>query len=102
MQPPSWVHIRQLGTSRPRGAGSRSPGTVAAADEHGGMSARTAAFQALAEAAPKDDFALVREAAARALSAIDRSQARPILDDLARHDAEPSVRKAAAAILASP
>jgi HEAT repeat protein len=63
---------------------------------------RAAAFDALSAAARTDSYALVREAAARALAAIDRERAGPTLDELSRHDPEPSVRKVAAALLASP
>jgi HEAT repeat protein len=53
----------------------------------------------LAAAARSDAYALVREAAARALAPIDMAAARPLLQELAAKDAEPRVRAAAAELL---
>jgi len=50
---------------------------------------------ALIRALSKDEYALVREAAARALHAIDERAARPHLEQQGRHDPEPRVREAA-------
>jgi HEAT repeat protein len=62
---------------------------------------RAQVVDALVAAARSDGYALVREAAARALAAADRAAASPVLRDLAQKDAEPSVRQAAAALLRS-
>ena len=55
--------------------------------------------ETLAAAARGDSFALVREAAARALAAIDAPEAKRVLDELAHSDPEPRVREAAAALM---
>jgi hypothetical protein len=55
----------------------------------------------LATAAQHDGFALVREAAARALASVDPAAARPVLSELAKGDVEPRVREAATELLAS-
>ncbi len=55
--------------------------------------------ETLAAAARGDSFALVREAAAHALAAIDGPEARRVLGELAHNDAEPRVREAAAELL---
>jgi tetratricopeptide (TPR) repeat protein/HEAT repeat protein len=57
---------------------------------------------ALAAAARTDDYALVREAAARALAPLDRARAKPVLEDLAAKDPEPRVRQTATELLAAP
>ena len=59
------------------------------------------AVATLARAARRDDYALVREAAARALHAVDPDAARPVLHELAERDAEPRVRKTARELLGS-
>jgi hypothetical protein len=53
----------------------------------------------LAAAARGDAYALVREAAARALAPIDRARAKPILEELAAKDPEPRVRQTATELL---
>jgi tetratricopeptide (TPR) repeat protein len=53
----------------------------------------------LAAAARADDYALVREAAARALAPLDRARAKPILEELAAKDPEPRVRQTATELL---
>ena len=53
----------------------------------------------LAAAARSDDYALVREAAARALAPIDRARAKPVLEELAAKDPEPRVRQTATELL---
>jgi cellulose synthase operon protein C len=55
--------------------------------------------ETLARAAQRDPYALVREAAARALAPLDRAAARPVLQELAAKDPEPRVREAAAELL---
>jgi HEAT repeat protein len=57
---------------------------------------------ALSRALWKDDYALVREAAARALHAVDPNAARPHLERLKRHDPEPRVREAAWKLIGGP
>jgi hypothetical protein len=63
---------------------------------------RAIAVETLGTAARGDSYALVREASARALVAIDRAVARPVLEDLAKNDPEPAVRKVAGSLLALP
>jgi tetratricopeptide (TPR) repeat protein/HEAT repeat protein len=53
----------------------------------------------LAGAARTDDYALVRESAARALAPIDRARAKPVLEELAAKDPEPRVRQTATELL---
>jgi HEAT repeat protein len=53
----------------------------------------------LAAAARGDEYALVREAAARALAPVDPAAARPVLEALAKSDGEPRVRETAAELL---
>jgi cellulose synthase operon protein C len=53
----------------------------------------------LTAAAKTDSFALVREAAARAIGPVDKSAAATLWKELADKDAEPRVREAAAALL---
>jgi len=55
--------------------------------------------ETLVAAAKGDAYALVREAAARALSPLDPAAARPVLSELAASDPEPRVREAAAELL---
>jgi HEAT repeat protein len=57
------------------------------------------AWRALAEAAHSDPFALVREAATRALARIDRGAAKPVLREVSEKDPEPQVRQTARALL---
>lgn len=55
--------------------------------------------EGLVAAAKGDSYALVREAAARALAPIDREAAKPVLEELAAKDPEPRVRATAAELL---
>ncbi|WP_437637802.1 tetratricopeptide repeat protein [Sorangium sp. So ce854] len=57
--------------------------------------------ETLGAAARSDAYALVREAAARALVAADRAAAAPVLKQLAARDPEPRVRQAAAELMRS-
>jgi HEAT repeat protein len=78
------------------------PLRVRAAEALGRLGAGGAAAEvsgALAAAARGDGFALVREAAARALFAVDRATAAPVLAELAAKDAEPRVRSVATELL---
>lgn len=61
--------------------------------------ARGRVFETLAEAARTDSFALVREAAVRALAPIDPASAKPVLDELVAKDPEPRVREVAQSLL---
>jgi HEAT repeat protein len=54
---------------------------------------------ALAGAAKRDGYALVREAAARALFAVSPVRARPVLESIAKTDAERRVRDVACELL---
>jgi tetratricopeptide (TPR) repeat protein len=65
----------------------------------GGGEGKAAIVETLAAAARTDAYALVREAAARALAAADKAAAKPVLDELAVKDPEPRVREAAAELL---
>lgn len=58
-----------------------------------------AATQKLEEAATKDPFALVREAALVALSKYDKSAAARLATQMAAHDPEPRVRETASSLL---
>jgi tetratricopeptide (TPR) repeat protein/HEAT repeat protein len=64
-----------------------------------GPEGRAAIIETLEAAARRDPYALVREAAARALASIDRAAARPLLEEMAGKDAEPRVRETAAELL---
>jgi tetratricopeptide (TPR) repeat protein len=66
--------------------------------EGGGAGAKVV-VDTLSAAARGDDYALVREAAARALAPVDPAAARPVLADLAAKDPEPRVREAATELL---
>ncbi|WP_437837505.1 tetratricopeptide repeat protein [Sorangium sp. So ce1153] len=57
--------------------------------------------ETLGAAARSDAYALVREAAARALASADRAAAAPVLKQLAARDPEPRVRQAAAELMRS-
>ncbi|MGK3996170.1 HEAT repeat domain-containing protein [Sorangium sp. So ce1024] len=57
--------------------------------------------ETLGAAARSDAYALVREAAARALVSADRAAAAPVLKQLAARDPEPRVRQAAAELMRS-
>ncbi|WP_437915450.1 tetratricopeptide repeat protein [Sorangium sp. So ce302] len=57
--------------------------------------------ETLGEAARADAYALVREAAARALASADRAAAAPVLRQLAASDPEPRVRQTAAELMRS-
>ncbi|MBK8256506.1 MAG: HEAT repeat domain-containing protein [Polyangiaceae bacterium] len=75
---------------------------VRAAEALGRLGAGTASKQVvetLNAAAQKDSFALVREAAARALGPVDKTAAATLWKQLAQSDAEPRVREAAADLL---
>ena len=81
---PSWpLRVRASEALGRLGAGGADPSVV----------------DTLAAAARTDDYALVREAAARALAPIDRARARPILEELAAKDPEPRVRQTATELL---
>ncbi len=58
------------------------------------------AVAALTRAAQSDAYALVREAAVRALPLVDAAAARPVLTEVAEKDAEPRVQRAARELLA--
>jgi len=70
---------------------------VAAAEVLGSRSgaAPPVVVDALTRAATSDEYALVREAAVRALHAANPSAARPVLERLRETDPEPRVRDAA-------
>ncbi|WP_437969557.1 HEAT repeat domain-containing protein [Sorangium sp. So ce260] len=57
--------------------------------------------ETLGAAARSDAYALVREAAARALASADRAAAAPVLKQLAARDPEPRVRQAATELMRS-
>src|SRR5690606_6988200 len=59
------------------------------------------ATAALADVARRDGYALVREAAARALAAVDPAAAARVLGELAARDPEPRIRRVAAELLAA-
>jgi HEAT repeat protein len=65
----------------------------------GGGEGKAAIVETLAAAARGDTYALVRDAAVRALFAADKAAARPVLEELAAKDAEPRVRESAAELL---
>ncbi len=65
----------------------------------GNPGAGSAVVETLSTAARSDPFALVREAAARALGSVDAAAARPVLEALAKNDAEPRVRETAGELL---
>jgi HEAT repeat protein len=60
-----------------------------------GRGAPEVAVAALVRTLQKDEYALVREAAARALHAVDERAARPHLESVKKHDPEPRVREVA-------
>ena len=66
----------------------------------GGDRAAAGVVETLSAAARGDSFALVREAAARAVASVDPRAARPLLEELAAKDPEPRVREAATELLA--
>jgi hypothetical protein len=68
----------------------------------GGAGAKDAAGAALRGAATGDAYALVREAALRALASFDASAARPLAHTMATTDPEPRVRDAALRIATTP
>jgi HEAT repeat protein len=65
----------------------------------GGKGAPAAVVETLTASARSDAFALVREASARAVTAVDKAAAKPLLTDLAKNDTEPRVRETAAELL---
>ncbi|AKT42377.1 tetratricopeptide repeat protein [Chondromyces crocatus] len=65
----------------------------------GGAGADKALLETLTVAARSDGYALVREAAARALASADPTAATPLLRELSQRDPEPSVRKTAGELL---
>jgi tetratricopeptide (TPR) repeat protein/HEAT repeat protein len=78
------------------------PLRVTAAEALGRMAAgagQRSASEALAQAALRDDYALVREAAARALSRVAPAAARPILTRMRTQDAEPRLQSLAERLL---
>ncbi len=75
-------------------------GRLGAPPRDGSSATPAALVTTLSTAARGDAFALVREAAARALASVDAAAARPILQELAAKDAEPRVRRTAAELLA--
>lgn len=84
------------------GAAKSWPLRLRAAEALGRIgTATTESTAALAKAARGDAFALVREGALRALAAVDRDAAAPVLRDAAEKDPEPRIRTVAAALGAS-
>ncbi len=80
------------------------PVRVRAAEALGKLAAGTRnarAVQMLGKAARSDKYALVREAAVRALPRVDPAAARPVLTEVAAKDNEPRVQRAARELLAS-
>lgn len=67
---------------------------IAEALGRAGQGAPAVASAALARALARDDYALVREAAGRALFAVDPKGSRPALERAAKQDPEPRVREA--------
>ncbi|WP_437757943.1 HEAT repeat domain-containing protein [Sorangium sp. So ce1389] len=67
----------------------------------GAASRSSQVAETLGAAARSDAYALVREAAARALASADRAAAAPVLKQLAARDPEPRVRQAAAELMRS-
>jgi HEAT repeat protein len=72
---------------------------VLAAEALGRAGAVDEAVVALTRAVRSDGYALVREAAARALHAVSPARARPVLEALAKTDAERRVREVACELL---
>jgi hypothetical protein len=68
---------------------------VAAADALARAPGVASGTAELTRAATSDSYALVREAAVRALFAVDPAAARPVLERVEKTDAEPRVRNAA-------
>jgi HEAT repeat protein len=66
----------------------------------GGGSSSGLITSTLTASARTDAFALVREAAVRALASVDLAAAKPLLEEMAAKDAEPRVREAASELLA--
>ena len=64
----------------------------------GAAGASVDATRHLTEAATKEPYALVREAALVALASYDKSEASQLAAHMAEHDAEPRVRETAAKI----
>jgi HEAT repeat protein len=64
-----------------------------------GKGSPAAVLDTLLSSARSDSFALVREASARAVAALDAGAAKPLLAELAKSDAEPRVRETAADLL---
>jgi len=104
--------LTALGKSRAKGAigaiasmlSSESdwPIRVRAAEALGAIAAgsrNARAVKELSAAAEQDEYALVREAAVKALARVDPQAARPVLLRAADRDSEPRVRKAAKAEL---
>ena len=82
--------------------GSNWPVRVRAAEALGKLAAGShnkKAVEALSRAARSDEYALVREAAVRALPRVDPAAARPVLSAVAQKDAEPRVQRAARELL---
>ncbi|WP_437679334.1 HEAT repeat domain-containing protein [Sorangium sp. So ce131] len=82
-------------------AGGASAGGVAAGGAGAGGGRPSPIAETLGAAARSDAYALVREAAARALTSADRAAAVPVLRQLAARDPEPRVREAAAELMRS-
>jgi hypothetical protein len=81
---PSWpLRVRAAEALGRLGAGSASP----------------VAMETLRSMAQKDPYALVREAAARAMASLDRAAAEPLLRELAAKDPEPRIRQTATQLL---
>jgi tetratricopeptide (TPR) repeat protein len=84
------------------GANGPWPIRVRAAETLGVLAAGSGdagAVQALSAAVRTDEYALVREAAIKALVAVDRRAARPVLERAADNDSEPRVRLTARSLL---
>jgi tetratricopeptide (TPR) repeat protein len=81
---PSWpLRVRAAEALGRLGTGSASP----------------VAMETLRSMAQKDAYALVREAAARAMASLDRAGAAPLLRELAAKDPEPRIRQTATQLL---
>jgi HEAT repeat protein len=74
-------------------------GRLGAKSRDGGGAAPAGVLEALSAAARSDAYALVREAAARAIAPLDPATAAPLLRELAAKDSEPRVRETAAELL---
>jgi tetratricopeptide (TPR) repeat protein/HEAT repeat protein len=101
---PSWpLRVRAAEALGRLGAGSPGNAAVTMGPQAAPNPAPPWAAQivsTLSAAAKGDVYALVREAAARALVPVDPAAAKPLLEELAAKDAEPRVRETAKELLA--